>query len=547
MHKRSCEHEKTRPSRACWPAWGLAALRSRRGRALPSRRGVGATPALADGLRLAVPSRQRLGDRAELGQGRQRLRPGQPGVQRCELAASRSAARLGGRAALRPQGRRRARLQGLGRWLSAEQRRLVSPHLRIAQERRCGRRIWLEFDGVFRDSTVFVNGWFVGHHESGYGSFRYDITDVANVGGKNVIAVRVDASQSEGWFYEGAGIYRHVWLVKTAPLAIAPDGVFVYSRLQGQCPGRSGRDSSADAARQRHGQTRRRDGDVDDRRSRRQDGRQGPPSAVKVGARASARRGADGASERARAVVAGDAQALQAGHHGLERAAQIMDRVADRDSASAPSPSIADKGFLLNGKPYVIKGTCNHQDHAGVGVGASGSPAVLSRREAEGDGQQRLSHRAQSARRPSCSRPAIAWACWSWTRTGWLGSDALHLRWLEEQVRRDRNHPSVAIWSIANEECTVQETPAGRQVAATMQDTDQAPRSDAARHLQRTRRQRVHGHQRGHRRARLELPHRQGHGRLSRRPSTPAQRRQRAGQHGLRRAASTATTSSAVT
>jgi beta-galactosidase len=47
-----------------------------------------------------------------------------------------------------------------------------------------GRRLWLELDGVFRDSTVFVNGWFVGRHESGYGSFRYDITDVANVGGR---------------------------------------------------------------------------------------------------------------------------------------------------------------------------------------------------------------------------------------------------------------------------------------------------------------------------------------------------------------------------
>ena len=89
---------------------------------------------------------------------------------------------------------------------------------------------------MFRDCTVFVNGWFVGHHESGYSGFRYDITDVANCGGENVLAVRVDASQTEGWFYEGAGIYRHVWLVKTAPLAVAPDGVFVYSRFPDNVP-----------------------------------------------------------------------------------------------------------------------------------------------------------------------------------------------------------------------------------------------------------------------------------------------------------------------
>src|SRR6185312_2151955 len=69
-----------------------------------------------------------------------------------------------------------------------------------------------------------------------YNSFRCDITDVADYSGKNVLAVRVDASEAEGWFYEGAGIYRHVWLVKTAPLAIAPDGVFVYSSFKNNVP-----------------------------------------------------------------------------------------------------------------------------------------------------------------------------------------------------------------------------------------------------------------------------------------------------------------------
>jgi len=82
----------------------------------------------------------------------------------------------------------------------------------------------------------FVNGWFIEHHDSGYGSFRCDITDVADCGGKNVVAVKVDASEFEGWFYEGAGIYRHVWLVKTAPVAIAPDGIFVYSKFENNVP-----------------------------------------------------------------------------------------------------------------------------------------------------------------------------------------------------------------------------------------------------------------------------------------------------------------------
>ncbi|HVR18881.1 MAG TPA: beta-galactosidase, partial [Polyangiaceae bacterium] len=70
-----------------------------------------------------------------------------------------------------------------------------------------GRRIALEFGGVFRDSNVFVNGFLVGHEPSGYASFQVDVSDYLKYGGKNVLAVRVDASKEEGWFYEGAGIY----------------------------------------------------------------------------------------------------------------------------------------------------------------------------------------------------------------------------------------------------------------------------------------------------------------------------------------------------
>ena len=63
-----------------------------------------------------------------------------------------------------------------------------------------GKRIWLTFDGVFRDATVWVNGWLVRRHEGGYYPFREDITDVVKFGGRNVVAVRVDATKFEGWF-----------------------------------------------------------------------------------------------------------------------------------------------------------------------------------------------------------------------------------------------------------------------------------------------------------------------------------------------------------
>ena len=94
-----------------------------------------------------------------------------------------------------------------------------------------GRRIAIEFDGVFRDCVVFCNGYVVGRNESGYAPFSVDLTDFIEYGARNVIAVRVDATTGEGWFYEGAGIYRHVWLVKTAALHVPKWGVFVRPQL----------------------------------------------------------------------------------------------------------------------------------------------------------------------------------------------------------------------------------------------------------------------------------------------------------------------------
>src|SRR5579864_3498655 len=77
------------------------------------------------------------------------------------------------------------------------------------------RRIAVEFDGAFRSALVFLNGYFIGRNDNGYAQFRFDVTDFVNSGGKNYLVVRMDASFGDGWFYEGAGIYRHVWLTKT--------------------------------------------------------------------------------------------------------------------------------------------------------------------------------------------------------------------------------------------------------------------------------------------------------------------------------------------
>ena len=96
-----------------------------------------------------------------------------------------------------------------------------------------GRRVGVEFEGVYRDSIVWVNGFLLGRQASGYSSFGYDMTDYLNYGGKNEIVVRVDATFEEGWFYEGAGIYRNVWLVKTGPLHVPTWGTFVTTQVKG--------------------------------------------------------------------------------------------------------------------------------------------------------------------------------------------------------------------------------------------------------------------------------------------------------------------------
>jgi beta-galactosidase len=327
-----------------------------------------------------------------------------------------------------------------------------------------GKRLWLEFDGVYRDAAVFVNGWYLGRHESGYSHFRFDITDVANLGGANVVAVKVDATQAEGWFYEGAGIYRHTWLVKTAPVAIAPDGVFVFSKFKNNVPGKSVEIHAA--AEVRNDQTNAVNATV------RYEvvapngkvvakGKQ----AVTVAARAHA---------EAKAMLnfskpelwSPETPTLYKLVTSVETAGQSQDRV-ETEFGIRTVAFDADKGFFLNGKPYVIKGTCNHQDHAGVGAALPDRLQYfrIAKLKEMGSNAYRCTHNPPT--------PELLEAC---DRLGMLvmdenrllGSDAQNLDRLERLVRRDRNHPSVFIWSIANEEFATQTTLAGAQVAATM-------------------------------------------------------------------------------
>jgi len=328
-----------------------------------------------------------------------------------------------------------------------------------------GKRLWLEFDGVFRDAQVFVNGWFVGHHEGGYNGFRYDITDLVRPGEKNVVAVKVDASQFEGWFYEGAGIYRHVWLVKTAPVAIAPEGIFVYSHFKDNVPGDK---VEIDLQTRLHNsQTR--------------------AAEATIASEIFNPAGKAVASQKQKSTVPAlskdeNTTSLTFSHpelwspespklYKLITTVEVDGKMVDRQETSFGIRTVAfdkDKGLLLNGKPYVLKGTCNHQDHAGVGAALPDAlqDFRIARLKEMGANAYRTAHNPPT--------PELLDAC---DRLGMmvmdenrlLGSDQENLRRWEGQVRRDRNHPSVAIWSIGNEEFGTQGTPTGGRVAQTMQ------------------------------------------------------------------------------
>ena len=352
-----------------------------------------------------------------------------------------------------------------------------------------GKRIWLTFDGVFRDATVWVNGWLVKRHEGGYYPFREDITDAVHFGGKNVIAVRVDATKFEGWFYEGAGIYRHVWLDKTAPVAIAPDGVFVWSEYE---------NNSEEEIRLKGPITICSSAQIKNTLSTSQSailiselvdqqGKHIAQAEKMINLRASSEQSADfkiyfcprlwnGPPKGDGYVLVDYSPELWSPEnpklYKLITAVEVNSNVVDRQETFFGIRTVGfdkDKGFLLNGKPYVLKGTCNHQDHAGVGAALPDALQYfrIAKLKEFGCNAYRTSHNPPT--------PELLDACDHlgmivMDESRLLGSDSENLRKWEEQIRRDRNHASVGIWSVANEEFSVQSTPQAANAARTMQN-----------------------------------------------------------------------------
>ena len=347
-----------------------------------------------------------------------------------------------------------------------------------------GRRIWLTFDGVMHDATVWVNGWLVKRHEGGYYPFREDITDVVKFGGQNVIAVRVDASKFEGWFYEGAGIYRHVWLDKTAPVAIAPDGVFVSSYFDHGVVGSTTTKEQSTALIQTDiNLLNYLTNDVLVLLAQKILGPKGEIIFEKKDKYESLQSWIETYTRRdkfgghmVRDFLEVPVPELWSPEtpklYKLITTVIISNSVVDRVETEFGIRTFAfdkDKGFLLNGQPYELYGTCNHQDMAGVGAALPDALQDFRVKKLKefGCNAIRTSHNPPT--------PELLDAC---DRLGMivmdesrlLGSDSENLKKWDDQIRRDRNHPSVALWSIGNEEFTVQDTPQAANVACSMQN-----------------------------------------------------------------------------
>ena len=328
-----------------------------------------------------------------------------------------------------------------------------------------GKQISLQFDGIFRNARVWFNGFYLGTEPSGYATQVYDVTEYVNYGGDNLICVRADATLEEGWFYEGAGIYRDAWLIKTGKVSVAPFGTFVYADLKAPYD-----KTVIHIDTEIHNSTLEAQSCQIEQRLLDADGKE-------VGKATAATLDLQGKQ------TSGCKQQLTFNNphlwsttdpylYQVETTIKVNGLVTDVYTTTTGFREVAfdaDKGFLLNGKPMELKGVNLHQDHAGVGAAIPDALQAwrIQQLKQFGCNAYRASHNPMT--------PALLDIC---DREGILvidenrltGINTEHLRLLENMIKRDRNHPSVILWSDGNEEWGIENTIQGTRIAAAMRE-----------------------------------------------------------------------------
>ena len=320
-----------------------------------------------------------------------------------------------------------------------------------------GKLIFVEFDGVYRNSEVWINGQYLGKRPYGYSSFRCDLTPHLHYRGRNVIAVRVDNSQQpNSRWYSGSGIYRHVRLVTTGPVHVDQWGTYVTTPT-----------ASADSARVTIRTTIRNARPAEQAIALRTTMYDSAGKAVAV-VSTTGRVPGDSVTE-----IAQDLTIARPALWSLERpylyraVARVMcgNRACDAYTTPFGLRSFvfrADSGFFLNERWVKIRGVCLHHDLGALGaaVNTRAIERQLEIMRAMGVNAIRTSHNPPAPElleltdRMGFIVLDEAFDMWKKEKTKYdyhLDWDAWHVRDLSDMVRRDRNHPSVFMWSIGNE------------------------------------------------------------------------------------------------
>lgn len=327
-----------------------------------------------------------------------------------------------------------------------------------------GKRVYLRFDGIYRDSEIYVNEFFVGRHLSGYTGVTYDITDFLYGEKENLVAVRVDARKAEGWFYEGGGIYRHAWLVSTPVVAVDTHGIFVRSKVD---LAKKRAEIMVQTTIRNSGQS---SAEVEVKQSVTDP--EGKPCAdggacAKGGLRVAVAAGATVTVEQkleVEDVLLWDIDTPKL--YSLSTALSSGDTV-DTSFGIREIRFDKQKGFFLNGRNVKLKGVCCHQDHAGLGTALpDGIQEYRIRKLKEmGCNAYRSAHNpATEELLQVCDRLGML----VMNENRLLSSSSEDMAQLEELVLSARNHPCIFLWSLGNEEGKIHFTDQGRKIAATM-------------------------------------------------------------------------------
>lgn len=308
-----------------------------------------------------------------------------------------------------------------------------------------GKRVTLEFDGIAGQSTIYLNGCRMRHNYSSYNSFEVDISDNIYVGRENVLAIYVNTEEFEGWWYQGGGIYRDVRLLIAEPLSIDRYGVYAPARkadeeqwvvdFQTTVRNDSFKDRIVTVKSEIIDQTGR------------------------VAAQAAA---AGKVVLRDKATLFSSAK-VQAPYlwdtespylYTVRTSLFVDDILYDENTVRIGFRTVeadARKGLLINGKPTIIKGVCCHQDFGLTGLAVPDNIVryKIGLIKEMGANGFRCSHYAHSAASMD-TFDELGFLVMNETR--WFESTEESMEQLDMLVRRDRNRPSVIIWSTSNEE-----------------------------------------------------------------------------------------------